>query len=115
MGKHHLVESGHLPQGWLKALRDPALAIEFRRAPFGPHSDALQRLLTVMQQTQPVAGKPIYLTTPSGETWLLEVPSHPRHRLIPRLGPATERTTEELEIEAFGLRWKALFGEELPA
>lgn len=46
------------------------LALEFKANPYGPHSDALQKILNIMRW-QPKEGKHVLVSTDAGDAWYL--------------------------------------------
>lgn len=92
----------------------PAIAAEFRRQPFGRHSDELQKLLHQMRSA-PMAGKHFLFMAESQRTWVLG-----RYSDGPPYEPILDWSTafddlEDAEWHVFKIRWHEMFGEELPA
>ena len=101
-----------LPPGWLIELKDVELANEFRRAPQGPHSEQLTRLLMVMKGL-PVGGKPVLVASEDGQMWLARISQRAGDPLEVVEGPFASPPPREVLVADFGLRWEALFGERL--
>ncbi len=88
------------------------LAREFRRRPFGRHSEDLQKLLHQMR-SQPIRGKHFLFISRTNEEWVLgrfsdDVPPVPDVDWSVRFDDL-----EEAEWHVFKLRWRDIFGEEL--
>lgn len=102
-----------LPPGWLRDLRDPALADEYRADPFGTHSERLQRLLIVMD-AMPLEGKTAFVAADDGMTWLARIPERPREPLQIIAGPFDGAVGTDQSKADFDARWETLFGEAAP-
>jgi hypothetical protein len=77
---------------------------EFRRQPFGPHSPALQALLTWLR-TRPRARKIVLYREPDGRRLrLCELGGDPLR--LTALAPEPLATLEDAERAAFAIRWR---------
>lgn len=87
------------------------LALEFRRKPFGTHSDDLQAVLNAMR-SMPVAGKHVLVMTRPHREWTLArmQGDPPRPVLLPDL---VFDTLEAAEWHVFQHRWEQLTGQPL--
>jgi acetyl esterase len=89
------------------------LAAEFRRRPFGHHSEDLQQLLHLMR-SQPIAGKHFLFISDTNQEWVLGRYSDDSPP-VPGVDWSTRFSDlESAEWHVFKLRWQALFGETLP-
>jgi hypothetical protein len=89
------------------------LAHEFRRKPFGRHSNALQALLDRMRG-EPIWGKPILLLVKPNAEWRLAFMSEaPPLRATIREDMVFTRL-EDAEWYIFRMRWQRMTGQELP-
>lgn len=88
------------------------LAKEFRKQPYGLHSDELQRVLNIMRGG-PHEGRLVALCMKRHKEWALgrlgKGPLDP----VKRIDTRVFRSFEEIEWEIFKIRWKELSGEEL--
>lgn len=90
---------------------DKALAEEFRRRPYGPHSPALQHILNGFR----LATKPphyVLVCRQPGREWVLARLCERRGEPIEILEDQVFNTREEAEWERFRLRWRAATGED---
>jgi hypothetical protein len=95
---------------------DPArvdLAAEFRRAPRGPHSDALQRVLHRMRWQAP-GGRYALVAIDPGRRWMLARIPDRRDAPIETFPNTVFTDTAEAEWMIFRLRWRELTGRTLP-
>ncbi len=89
-----------------------SLAAEFRRRPFGQHSEELQQLLHLMR-SQPIAGKHFLFISDTNREWVLGRYSDD-FPPVPSVDWSTRFSDlESAEWHVFKLRWQALFGEAL--
>jgi hypothetical protein len=95
---------------------DPArldLAAEFRRAPRGPHSDELQRVLHRMRWQSP-GGRHALVAVEPGRRWMLaRIPAH-RDEPLETFPNTVFTDIAEAEWLVFRLRWRELTGQDLP-
>jgi branched-chain amino acid transport system permease protein len=90
----------------------PALADEFKRQPFGRHSEDLQMLLHQMR-SEPIGGKPfLFMSEPQREWVLGRYTDDPPYRPILDWS-VTFTDLEAAEWHVFRMRWRKLFGEDL--
>ncbi len=90
------------------------LVEEFRRAPRGPYSDELQRVLHRMRW----AGEdPRYcaIVVEPGRKWMLGRLARERGRPVEKISDRIFVNAAEIEWEVFCRRWEALTGRPLPA
>ncbi|MGX5806063.1 ABC transporter permease [Bradyrhizobium sp. Arg314] len=90
-----------------------ALAGEFRRAPFGPHSPNLQKLLR-MFRSLPIAGKHALLTIRPNRSWMLVTLTGIPGRPMTKHEDIIFEDLAEAEWYVFRQRWRQHFGTELP-
>ena len=90
---------------------DRALALEFRRRPYGRHSPALQHLLNGFRLS---AATPHYVLVcrKPGREWVLASLGACRGAPIEILEDQVFRSREEAEWMRFRLRWQAETGED---
>lgn len=90
-----------------------SLAQEFRRQPHGRHSAELQRILHRMR-SEPFAGHFVLVQETRAQPYRLaqlgQTPTDPIHYT-----GDTFATIEDAEWAVFKLRWRRLFGIDLPA
>jgi hypothetical protein len=103
-----------LPRQWRTEFDDPQLAHEFRAAPMGPHSDRLRRLLIVMRSAAPMAGRPLLVDREDGRLDVGVVPEVPGDPIVVPGDPVAQDDWPEAERRAFALRWKTVFGKDVP-
>lgn len=89
------------------------LAAEFRRAPRGPHSDELQRVLHRMRWQSP-GGRHALVAIEPGRRWMLARIPAGRDEPIETFPDTVFTDTAEAEWLVFRLRWRELTGHELP-
>ena len=101
------------PPSGQKPLRpDVSLAEEFRRAPAGPHSPELQRLLNVFRGP-PLAGRYVLVCSEPHREWRLARLTGEAQAAVEILEDAVFTDPDEAEWAVFKLRWKAHTGEDL--
>lgn len=88
------------------------LAKEFRKQPYGIHSDELQRVLNIMRGG-PFAGRLVALCIRRHKEWTLGRLGATPHDPVKRVDSRVFSSFEDIEWEIFKLRWKELSGEEL--
>ena len=91
---------------------DVGLAAEFRRAPAGPHSPELQRLLNVFRGP-PLAGRHVLVCTKPHREWRLARLTGKPEAPVEILEHAVFTDPDEAEWTVFRLRWKAHTGAAL--
>ena len=90
------------------------LAREFRKQPYGLHTDELQRLLNIMRGG-PNAGRLVALCVRRHKEWVLGRMGAGPLDAIKRIDNRVFNSFDEIEWEIFKIRWKELSGEELKA
>jgi topoisomerase IA-like protein len=96
---------------FLADLDRAALADEFKRRPYGRHSDALQRLLTLMR-SEPYSGHPVFIKVGRfGPYRLARLGEKPGDDIMMLEQSYPDRQTAEWAL--FRARWRRLFGEEI--
>lgn len=88
------------------------LAKEFRRQPYGRHSDELQRLLNLMRGG-PNSGRLVALCIRRHREWVLGRLGAGPFDPVKRIDDRVFKSFDEIEWEIFRIRWKELSGEEL--
>ncbi len=88
------------------------LAREFKRQPYGLHSDELQRLLNTMRGG-PNVGRLVALCVRRHKEWVLGRMGATPLEAIKRIDTRVFYSFEDIEWEIFKTRWKELSGEEL--
>lgn len=104
-----------LPRQWRLGYEDPELAREFRAAPLGPHSERLRRLLEIMKAATPVAGRPVIVEREDGRMGIGVLPALLGDPIQIVGDPVEAGDWAEAERRAFAIRWRVVFGAELPA
>ena len=89
------------------------LVEEFRRAPKGPHSDALQKVLHRMRWSG-VTGRWVLITLEPNRRWMLGRLPGKRGAPMETFPNRVFTRVEDAEWEIFRLRWEALTGTKLP-
>jgi hypothetical protein len=89
------------------------LVEEFRRAPKGPHSDELQKVLHRMRW-RGEARRYCALVLEPGRKWMLGRLPAVRGQPIERFSDATFTSLADVEWEVFCRRWEAITGRALP-
>jgi hypothetical protein len=92
---------------------DTALAAEFRACPLGHHSPALQRLLRVFR-TLPVAGKHAALRVDDRRAWVIVAFNGIKGQPLVPVSDQVYTDWSAVEWAVFRLRWRQVFGEDLP-
>ncbi len=90
------------------------LVEEFRRAPKGPHSDALQKVLHRMRWAGE-ARRYVLIVIEPGRRWMLGRLPERRGGQIERLADHVFTDPADAEWEVFRRRWQAITGRALPA
>ncbi len=91
---------------------DRSHALEFRRAPFGPHGPELQRIVNILRGP-PVKGKYVLVCTKSHREWVLGRLPGAADKPIEILPDQVFTDLAAAEWFVFKLRWRDLTGEEL--
>jgi hypothetical protein len=89
------------------------LVEEFRRRPVGRHSGDLRRMLNAMR-TDPALPRYILVCLEPQRRWRLAVKQPGRGKPVELLDHPPFDDPLDAEWQVFRLRWKQLFGEELP-
>lgn len=90
------------------------LVEEFRRAPKGPHSDALQKVLHRMRWAGE-ARRYVLIVIEPGRRWMLGRLPERRGGQIESLADHVFTDPADAEWEVFRRRWQAITGRVLPA
>lgn len=88
------------------------LALEFRARPYGRHSAGLQRVLNRMR-SEPFSGRYVLVQERKGSPYRLAQLGSAPAAPISYTGDTFD-TLEEAEWAVFKLRWRRLFGTDLP-
>jgi hypothetical protein len=91
---------------------DPALAVEFRSAPLGHHSDALTRLLRVLR-SEPLEGKHVIVCMTPHREYRLGRLSAQRGSAVELVPDLVFDSPAAAEWAVFVRRWEAWFGQPL--
>lgn len=90
------------------------LVEEFRRAPKGPHSDDLQKVLHRMRWAGEARRYAVIVVEP-GRRWMLGRLPDRRNAPVERLTDQVFTDLADAEWEVFRRRWQAITGRVLPA
>src|SRR5262245_32689982 len=113
MASTQALDDRQLPRQWRAEYADPELAREFRANPLGPHSDRLRRL-AAMLRSAPLAGRPVILEREDGRLDVGTLPDLIGDPIEISGEPVDGGDRAEAERRAFAIRWRAVFGTEVP-